>query len=466
MTHTADVVICGAGIAGISVAYHLAIQHGLKEILLVDERPPLSLTSAHSAECYRNWWPGPGDAMVGLMNRSIDILEDIARNADNAIRLNRRGYLYATADRGRISSFIAAALEAASLGAGPLRLHGDYPGLENIEGLSQYTPAPAEGFEGQLTGADVILDPEIIQQHFPCLAQDTVAVVHARRAGWFNARDMGVYLLQRAREHGVKWVQARMEAVDVVRQRVEAVRLQSAEGSTTIATQHVVDAAGPYLKAVGKMLGADLDVYSELHTKAAFVDHLRLVPRDAPLLIWTDPQQLAWNADERAEFASTDETRWLLGPFPSGVHTRPEGPADSPIILMMWDYHAHSTEPTFPLKFDPVYPDIALRGLARMLPALRAYFDRMPKPVVDGGYYTRTRENRPLIGPLPATGGAYVIGAFSGFGMMASCAAGELIAAYIMGSELPHYAPAFRVERYEDQEYQKLLENWPSTGQL
>ncbi len=68
--------------------------------------------------------------------------------------------------------------------------------------------------------------------------------------------------------------------------------------------------------------------------------------------------------------------------------------------------------------------------------------------------------------PLPATGGAYIIGAFSGFGMMASCAAGELIAAYIAGSELPHYAPAFRMERYEDQEYQKLLENWPSTGQL
>jgi len=40
MTHTADVVICGAGIAGISVAYHLAVRHGLKEIVLVDERSP------------------------------------------------------------------------------------------------------------------------------------------------------------------------------------------------------------------------------------------------------------------------------------------------------------------------------------------------------------------------------------------------------------------------------------------
>src|SRR5256886_11256899 len=37
-------------------------------------RSPLSLTSDKSTECYRNWWPGPGDDMVALMNRSIDLL--------------------------------------------------------------------------------------------------------------------------------------------------------------------------------------------------------------------------------------------------------------------------------------------------------------------------------------------------------------------------------------------------------
>lgn len=403
--------------------------------------------------------------MVGLMNRSIGILEELSRETGNAFRLNRRGYLYATADPARIPAFIAAALEAASLGAGPLRLHGDYPGLEHIEGLMPYTPAPADGFEGQPTGGDVILDPEIIQRHLPYLSKGTVAVLHARRAGWFNARDMGAYLLQCAREHGVEVVQARVEAVDVVNHRVEAARLRSAEGPINLQTHHFVDAAGPFLKSVGELLGVELPVYSELHTKVALSDHLGLVPRDAPLLIWTDSQTLAWNEDERAELASSDETRWLLERFPSGVHTRPEGPTDSPIILVMWDYHTNATEPVFPPSFDPSYPDIAMRGLARMIPSLRAYFNRMPKPQVDGGYYTRTRENRPLIGPLPVRG-AYVIGAFSGFGMMASCGAGELLAAHITASELPHYVPAFMLERYEDKEYQRLLENWPSIGQL
>ena len=95
--HTAEAVICGAGIAGIATAYHLA-RRGVTDVVLVDERPPLSLTSDKSTECYRNWWPGPGDAMVAAMNRSIDLLEELARESGNVFGLNRRGYLYATAD--------------------------------------------------------------------------------------------------------------------------------------------------------------------------------------------------------------------------------------------------------------------------------------------------------------------------------------------------------------------------------
>src|SRR3989337_2847841 len=94
---TADVVICGGGIAGIAAAYHLAVRRGITDVVLVDERPPLSLTSHKSTECYRNWWPGPGDAMVALMNRSIDLLEELARASGNVFRMNRRGDLFATA---------------------------------------------------------------------------------------------------------------------------------------------------------------------------------------------------------------------------------------------------------------------------------------------------------------------------------------------------------------------------------
>jgi glycine/D-amino acid oxidase-like deaminating enzyme len=213
------------------------------------------------------------------------------------------------------------------------------------------------------------------------------------------------------------------------------------------------------------MLGMEIPVFSELHLKIAFKDHLHRVPRDAPMLIWTDPITLSWSEEERAVLAESEETKGLLGELPSGVHTRSEGGPDSDIVIGLWAYHTPPVEPVLPFSIDSRYPEIVLRGLATMLPGLKEYLNRLPKATVDGGYYTKTRENRPLIGKLPVHG-AYIIGALSGFGVMAACGAGDLLAAHLTGSRPPSYAPAFSLDRYEDPTYKKLLENWGESGQL
>ena len=451
---TADVVICGAGIAGIATAYQLAVKHGLRNVVLVDERAPLTLTSDKSTECYRNWWPGPGAAMVGLMNRSIDMLEALAHESDNAFHLNRRGYVYATADPKRIALFRRAADEASRLGAGPVRVH-THPS-------SDYQPAPATGFENQPTGADIILDPALIQEHFTYLSKQTVAVLHARRCGWFSAQQLGMYLLQRAREHGMQFMRARVVDIRTQGGSTHAVALSD---GTHIATDCLVIAAGPLLKDMARCIGVDVPVFCERHVKVSFDDVLDAVPRDAGLLIWTDPVRLPWSGTEREAFANEEATRWLLDELPAGVHGRPEGGRDSHAVLMLWTYDLERVEPTFPLRWEPHYPEIVLRGMAVMLPALEPYIGRASRPVVDGGYYCKTPENRPLIGPLPVDG-AYVIGALSGFGLMASCAAAELLAQHITGQPQPDYARAFMLERYADPIYRKQLETWGESGQL
>ena len=96
---------------------------------------------------------------------------------------------------------------------------------------------------------------------------------------------------------------------------------------------------------------------------------------------------------------------------------------------------------------------------------MRGYLERMPRPSVDGGYYTKTQENRPLAGPL-GFDGAYVIGAASGYGIMAAAGLAELVAGYITGAELPSYAPLFSLARYQDASYQALLANWGESWQL
>lgn len=454
----AEVVVCGAGIAGISAAYHLAVVRGIGRVAIVDERPPLSLTSDKSTECYRNWWPGPGDAMVRLMNRSVELLDGWARESGNRFHLNRRGYLFATADASRLESFVAAGTEASALGAGPLRVHDASSG-------DAYRAAPASGFEGQPDGSDLITDRDLLRRHYPFLAPDTLAAIHARRAGWFSAQQLGSMLLERARLAGAEVVPGRLAAVGLHGGRFKEAIIDGPGGREKIAADRLVLAPGPFLRETAELLGIDLPVFAEYHAKVSMADPLGIVPRDTPLLIWTDPQRLEWSDEERAEWRSSPETQRLLAEFPPGVHARPEGPDSSPILLILWTYHTEPMTPTFPAPVDPLYPEIALRGLARMIPGLRAYFGRAPRPTVDGGYYLKTRENRPLIGPLPVEG-AYVLGALSGFGLMASPAAGEILAAHVVGESRPAFTEAFRLERYDDPAYLELLENWGSTGQL
>jgi len=133
--------------------------------------------------------------------------------------------------------------------------------------------------------------------------------------------------------------------------------------------------------------------------------------------------------------------------------------------LVLWEYQSKVTEPVWPPKMDEQYPEVALRGLAAMLPRMKEYFVKMPRPQIDGGYYTKTRENRPLVGPM-GVDGAYVIGALSGYGIMSACGVGALLAAHVTGATLPSYASAFELARYDDPEYQKKVENWGNSGQL
>jgi glycine/D-amino acid oxidase-like deaminating enzyme len=449
-----EIVICGAGILGISAAYFLAVEHGITDITLVDSRPPLTLTSDKSTECYRNWWPGPGDAMLRLHNGSIDWLEEFSRRSGDAFHLNRRGYLYVSTAEDGLARLAAGAWEASALGAGELRLHQS--------GSRTYAAAPPEGWEDQPEGADLLLDAELIREHYPYLSPDVTAALHVRRAGWLSAQQYGAWLLERARSAGVRLVAGRVAAVETSGGAVSSVTL---DDGSTFNCSTFINAAGPYLADVGQLLGAEIPVYNELHLKASFEDAQGVLPREAPLVICADPQTLEWSDEERDFLAEDPQTARLLTELPAGAHTRPEGSAAAQSVLALWDVHDEQVEAQYPLPEDPMYTELALRGLTRIIPGMQAYLERMPRPFVDGGYYTKTQENRPLAGPLPVAG-AYVIGAAAGYGIMASAGLAELLAAHITGADLPGYAAAFDLARYQDADYQQLLANWGESWQL
>ncbi|WP_457092457.1 NAD(P)/FAD-dependent oxidoreductase [Microvirga sp. P5_D2] len=455
MSHSSSrVVICGAGIAGVAAAYSLAVEHGVEHVTLVDEGNPLSLTSDKSTEAYRNWWPGPDWAMTAFMDRSIDLIEGIARATDNRINLNRRGYVFATSDVGKISFLEEMARSAEARGGGAARFH--------TTAQSDYIPSSERGFDDALKGADVITDVSLIRRHFPYLAPETVAVAHARRAGWLSAQQLGMVLLEEARAHGVQIVKGRVVAIDMGGGRARGVEIEQEGERRTLAATHVVLAAGPMQAEMARMIGVDLPIRAERHFKVSFPDTLGGMPRNAPMLIWLDEQQLPWSDEERAALEADEEARWLLGTFPAGVHGRPDGASAT---LILYNHHGDAVDPIFPLPEPEYYPEIALRGMSTMVPGLKVYNGETPRPYIDGGYYMRTQENRPLIGPVQVEG-AYISCAYSGFGVMASCAGGELIARHITESTLPDYAPAFLLSRYQDADYCALLERWGDGGQL
>jgi glycine/D-amino acid oxidase-like deaminating enzyme len=389
--------------AGVATAYQLAVRAGVRRVIVIDPRDPLSLTSSKGTEAYRNFWPGPDGTMERFMNRSIDLLDQLDHDSDHVFELNRRGYVFLTADPG----------EADRLQA-----------LERPDAL--FVPGQAA-----------------IRAQFPFVTDRVLAMLHVRRAGFMNALRLGQWLLERACVHGVEVMRDEVTGFSLRGGRLAAVRLAS---GVDIEAGAFVLAAGPLLPEWASRLELNVPIVNERHGKVSFEDEAGVVPRDAPMLIWNDSVDLG-----------------SLGRFPPAVHVRPRG-AQS--LLGVWTYDVRVEPATFPPPFPDSYADVVMRGLAVMCPGLGRYVANAQGAIVDGGYYCKAPDNRPLIGPTPFEG-VYVLGALSGFGVMASQAAAELLASHLLGQPLPAYASAFHPSRFHDPAYQETLARLDAgSGQL
>ena len=121
--------------------------------------------------------------------------------------MNRRGYVYLTADGARASTMQGGAAEISGLGAGP-----------SAYCRTLYHPPAAQGYRGQPSGADLVLDSAVIQAAFPFITADAVAMIHARRCGWLSAQQLGMVLLEKAREAGARLLNGRVTDVRDQRQ--------------------------------------------------------------------------------------------------------------------------------------------------------------------------------------------------------------------------------------------------------
>lgn len=432
-----DAVIAGAGIAGIATAWRLAARLGRTDATIVDPRPPLSLTSNRPEANYRDWWPQP--AMAELTDLSLGLVDDLL--SDGAvIPMDRRGYLYVTAD-----TVVAAELA----GRVARRAAMAHPG-----------------------GGAEALDRAAIGDEYPHLSPAIRGAIRVRRAGSIDTVALGRAMLERAAARGVAVIEGEVVAVEASGAGLE-VSFATPSGPRRVATDRFVNAAGPFARDLAIRLGQDLPLETVLRQKVMIEDAFEVVPRDAPFTILIDGQTLSWSDAERRSLEGSAHGRRLLGPLPGGIHVKPDERAGRRAIKLGWAWDQAPAPPEPDPACPPEFPRMVLLGASTMIPGLARYAAD-PRPTAhDGGFYGRARDGQPLIGPIPTASrssepsGSYVVAGLAGFGAMMAAGAGAVAAAWLAGDESTPLMRAFDPARLADPAYVQAMDDGRvPTGEL
>jgi len=432
---TADVVICGAGLAGIASAYYLK-QHGVDKIILIDQDPPLNRTSSRSAECYRDWWSEK--CMFELVSHSISLMEVLAEKSGNQFNMNRRGYLYVSFQPdGPERHQHDYKIKVAAGMKGDFRIHQN-SGTYRVDQPSLHEQTP---------GVDWLLG-EAAAAEYPYLSDNVTSIIHARRCGWLSAQQLGMYMLE---ESGAEFIHGIVTGFSKDHKGVKDVHVMYNGSTGTISTRRFVNAAGPWSGDIAKLLGVELPIKNILHEKIIFNDIEGILPRDAPMIVSSDSLPV--------EIRGENGKRELMQVRrANGTYIRPEGMGQA--ILVGWGYHEKLVEEAL-WPPDPYYHiefrEVALNAAAKIVKGFEFYVERLDKLGAhfwgcsphDGGYFSETEDNGyiVLVGPL-AVPGTFTISGLSGTGVMSSCAVGELAALWACDKKSPGFADYLTPENW------------------
>jgi glycine/D-amino acid oxidase-like deaminating enzyme len=418
-----EIAIIGAGIAGIATAYYLSVIYQQKNIILIDRDQPLAFTTSKSGENFRDYWPQ--QCMASLARRSIELMTGLAQETGNVFNMRNTGYQFASFHKDR-EIFPSSHLRDS-------------------------------GHSGEFIQID---HEQELRTRFPYLSDQVAQIVHVVLAGSMDIQALGQLMLSKARDCGVELL--RYE-IDGISKQTGKFKL-AAGNQPPIECNRLVLAAGPMNSMLAAQLDVDLGIESILQRKFVIPDPLKIIPRDMPYTIFSDSQYLDWSDEEEELIQGDPEFEFLLEEFPPGLHIKPES---GKLIKLGWAFNRESQVPLWQPPDDFDFPNITLRGASKFIPALKAYVEKPPTPVVQYcGYYSRTPENWPVIGPLEEHDGLYTVAALSGFGTMMACAAGELLAGWMLDKELPEYASHFHRNRYQNPEILEEINAIESDGQL
>jgi sarcosine oxidase, subunit beta len=222
MREEADVVVVGAGIMGLSIAYHLAAR-GVTDVTVLDRGYLCGGASGRNGGGVRAQWSS--EANVRLMQESIRLCREFATKMKINVWFRQGGYLFLARtpeQRERLEQSVA---------------------LQNHCGLSTRMLTPGEA-----------------RRIVPELSTDGV------EAASYSADDGVVFpwpfvwgYAQAARKLGVEVLPFHdVIGFDTSGSRIDGVRVRASGATTTLRTHKVVNAAGAWAPEVARLLGVAL----------------------------------------------------------------------------------------------------------------------------------------------------------------------------------------------------------------
>lgn len=373
---TADVVIIGGGVMGTSIGFHLARRRAGRVVLL-EKHTVCSGTSAKSSAIVRTHYTTRTTAAMALMARGV--FERWAEEIGGESGFVRTGMLFI----------------------------GPATSREAVERTLRMNQAL--GIEASL------LPPGDVRRLGPHLdvAEDAL-VVWEPRSGYANPHDVATSFARRFVELGGVLLQStEATGIEVEAGRVRAVRTPRER----IAAAHVVIAAGPWARPVGRLAGLDLPVTASRES----IVTLR------PTFDWGPHHPVTGDLVNEVYLRPETGGLLLVG------NTRDD--------VVPGDPDAYEDRPA------PAYTTELLTRLARLMPATES------AAIVGGwsGMYEVSPDWNPIMGSAVQVAGLHYAAGFSGHGFKLSPVVGRLMAEQVLdGRATTLDISPYRLERFAE----------------
>jgi len=374
--HTADIVVVGAGLAGLASAFY-ASRAGLGRVVLVEAGDRVAgLTSHAAAAGFRLEWDAPENiAMVRSSIETFKHFDEVIGIRGYSVGMKLPGYLFLSSPTGQ-------ARREANLGS-RVSWWRDH-GLQDVE----------------------LLNGDEARRRWPFVNGAVEAAHYRQDEGYLNVADVarGYVLGGQFRT----FLNAVADSITITGGRVSGVRLAN---GASIATGAVVVAAGPFSADLVATTGTSIDIRNRRRHALILNAPPSLVDPSWPVVLDSD-LGLYWRP--RTEGRTT-----------TGIYIGWER-------ALTWDQQPGP--PADPVPADPRYL-AAVKEEGHRLNTIWAGLD-FGNVIWRTGQYTApgNDDGRPMIGTHPQVAGLYINTAYEGRGVMASPGGAETLVQIIKGS--------------------------------